>query len=124
MAAFTKRRGDTWVFDLPLTQPGGATPFDLSGSTVRVTFKANANLADDADGVFQYHWTDGGTSSGITVADPADGDVVVKVPSSDTEDFRVVTYHYDVQVTDANSETWTPDDGTVKVVADITKTVP
>lgn len=98
-------------------------PFDLSGATLYATFKQNINAADDDDGVFQFSWIDGGASDGITVADAASGEAVLTIPDSDSSTFTVARYQYDVQVTDASGETFTPDTGTLTVLADVTRTV-
>lgn len=124
MAEFTRTRGDTWKFNLPLLEFGTVDPFDLTGTTIRVTFKTNKKLADDAAGVFQYSWISGGASDGIAVPDPTAGLAVVTVPAADTADFLITTYFYDCQVTDANGEPYTPDKGKVKVTEDVTQTVP
>lgn len=123
MSSHVKRRGDTWVFDLPLRQPGGA-PFALDGATVRFTMKRRTSLADDADGVIRKYWIDGGSSDGIEVDDPATGDVVITVEASETEDLALTRYRFNVQVTDANGDTWTPDSGVIVVSDDVTLTRP
>lgn len=100
-------------------------PYDLTGATVYVTFKVNTGAADTADGVFQYHWIDGGSSDGITVADPTTGRAVLTIPSSESDDYLTTqVYSYDVQVSDATGETYTPDSGTLRVTVDVTRTVP
>lgn len=124
MAEFTRVRGDTWRFNLPLLAYGTSNPFDLTGATVRVTFKPNMALADDADGVFRYSWVSGGASNGITVANPLAGVAVLTVPPADSTLFLLTKYFYDAQITDANGDVWTPDSGTVKVTGDVTRTVP
>lgn len=124
MAEFTRTRGDTWKFNLPLLQYGTVNPFNLTGTTIRVTFKTNKKLADNAAGVFQYSWISGGASSGIAVTAPASGVAVLTVPASDTDSFLINKYFYDVQVTDANGDVWTPDSGSVKVTEDVTQLVP
>lgn len=98
--------------------------FNLTGATIRVTFKANKQLADADPGVLQYFWISGGLNSGITVADPLTGKAVLMLPSTDTANLQLVKYSYDVQITDAAGETYTPDTGTVSVIDDVTRTTP
>jgi hypothetical protein len=104
-----------------------AAPFDLTGGTVYVTFKRAdqaANLADDAEGVYQYHWIDGGTSDGIAVADPTTGRMTVTVEDTESATYQTVKYAYDVQVTDGAGRTFTPDTGALTVTPDITRATP
>lgn len=98
--------------------------FNLTGATIRVTFKANKALTDTDTGVFQYFWISGGASSGITVATPANGKAVLVVPASDTAQLQATKYFYDVQITDATGKTYTPDEGSVTVKEDVTRTTP
>ncbi len=99
--------------------------FDLTGATVRATFKNNTALADDAGvpGVFKYAWV-AGVATGITVATPANGKAVLKVPKADTAQFQVAKYSYDVQLSDSTGQTETPDEGSVTVKIDVTVTAP
>lgn len=99
-------------------------PFNLTGGKIYATFKTNVSQADAATGAFQYFWISGGSSSGITVTTPANGRAVLTVADSDTATYEVTKYVYDVQVTDALGQTYTPDDGSVTVLADVTRITP
>ena len=96
--------------------------FDLTGASLYVTFKQNTGMADDADGVFQYHWISGGTSDGIAVATPNNGRAVLTITDTESADYLTNgnPYFYDVQVTDSAGQTTTVDSGKLTVTADVT----
>lgn len=87
--------GDTWDFPLTITQideDGVSGPYTgLSASTITCTIRHR----DTGAQLWQ------GTKAGgqVTVTDDPNGEILVRVPSADTDEFEERLYNADVQVT-------------------------
>ena len=114
-----RRRGDTKTFSIRLKDSSG-NPLDVSGYTALLTL--NTDKAPDIDAspvvgtqVFQ--------AVGVQASSPGT-DGVLSFPMAQfaaSPYVDVGSYFYDVQVTDAAGEIFTPLIGKFKVVQDITK---
>lgn len=108
--ALTVRRGDSYPLPFTLTDPAGA-PLDLTDCTVVFTVSAEAAPEDDTAQVCQV--------AGVLGDDPTTGAVSFTPTTADTA--TVGEFHYDIQVTDADSHVRTPITSTLTILQDITK---
>jgi hypothetical protein len=118
----TMKRGDTPLWNIQAYQSDGTTPFDLTGYTLRMTFKRSI-ADDDADAVFELSTVEGT----ITLTDAANGQATAQPERSDTSGLTVdTTLYWDLQAArDATTDvTYTLLSGTLFVSRDITRTAP
>ena len=108
--ALTVRRGDSYPLPFTLTDPAGA-PLDLTDCTVVLTVSAEAAPEDDTAQVCQV--------AGVLADDPTTGAVTFTPTTADTS--TPGDYHYDIQVTDADSHVRTPITSTLTILQDISK---
>ena len=108
--ALTVRRGDSYPLPFTLTDPAGA-PLDLTGCAVVLTVSAEAAPEDDTAQVCQV--------AGVLGDDPTTGAVSFTPTTADTA--TVGEFHYDIQVTDADSHVRTPITSTLTILQDISK---
>lgn len=112
-------RGDTFTFTVTVTQAGA--PFNLTGSSLRMTAKYQPT---DPDGSAVFSCTSPG--GGITLTAPTQGIATVTVAPGKTSSLAGNRYDlfYDVQVTDASSNVYTVVQGILTVFPDISITTP
>jgi len=109
-------RGDTIVIDAIITQD--SSPVNLTGYSIYATFKVNITDEDNAATTIQKS-----IGSGITVVNAATGQIrITLVPSDTSSNTTEITYKVDIQLKSATNVVSTPDDGTLTVSLDVTKT--
>ena len=109
--ALTVRRGDSYPLPFTLTDPATGAALDLTECTVVLTVSAEAAPEDDTAQVCQV--------SGVLGDDPTTGAVSFTPTTADTA--TVGEFHYDIQVTDADSHVRTPITSTLTILQDISK---
>jgi hypothetical protein len=116
------KRGDTPLWNIQAYEVDGTTPFDLTGYTLRMTFKRSL-ADDDADAVFELSTVEGT----ITITDAANGQATAQPERGDTSGLTVdTTLQWDLQAArDATTDvTYTLVSGTLLVSRDVTRTAP
>jgi hypothetical protein len=109
-------RGDTYLNTLPIAEPDGSA-YDLTGASVWLTVKPKGSRTDDDDDAL-IQLTVG---DGITVADPASGEIAVKLTDEQTGELAAdTTYRYDLQIR-KGGDTFTPIGGPLVVLRDTTR---
>ena len=83
---------------------------DLTGASIQIQFRYRSKTGAIVKDV--------SVASGITVATPASG--ILVLDAFTPVDWEVDTYYYDVQITFADATIQTPVWGTVKVLQDVT----
>lgn len=108
----TMVRGDTYSFNIAITQDGD--PFNLTGYTLTMTAKWNVR---DTGNVFQLT----SPASGIIITDAVNGLATVTVSPSNTSSLppHVVDLRYDIQAS-SGSTIYTPIRGILRVLPDVT----
>lgn len=108
----TMVRGDTYSFNIAITQDGD--PFNLTGYTLTMTTKWNVR---DTGNVFQLT----SPASGIVITDAVNGLATVTVSPSHTSSLppHVVDLRYDIQAS-SGSTIYTPIRGILRVLPDVT----
>ena len=116
--AISMTRGDTFTFNLAVTQSGAA--YNLTGASIRMTAKWNYT---DADNAAVFSRTIG---SGITVTNAAGGLATVSIAPSNTSSLPATTtnLYYDIQVTDSGANIYTVAYGVLTVNPDVSITTP
>lgn len=112
------RRGDTYAFNLTVTQAGSA--FNLTGASVRMTAKW-AYTDPDSDAVFVRT-----VGSGIGFLSASGGLATVTIAPANTSSLpgNSVNLVYDIQVTDVSDNIYTIVDGILTVLPDVSITTP
>jgi len=96
-ADLSQRIGDTQKYSLTFTEDG--SPLDITGATIYLTVKKD--LSDtDLEALFQKVVT--------AHTDPAQGETEIVVNPADTSSLECGSYFYDIQVTTAGGEIYTP----------------
>ena len=110
-------RGDDWMLKLVLTSENAV--LDITGYSYTFTLKDNI---DDADpGAVQVPAT---PSVSTSQTEASQGILYINVPKNLTDSLTAQTYNYDVQQKDTSGDVQTLLIGKVKVVKDVTRTVP
>ena len=110
-------RGDDWMLKLVLTSENAV--LNITGYSYTFTLKDNI---DDADpGAVQVSAT---PSVSTSPTEASQGILYINVPKNLTDSLTAQTYNYDVQQKDTSGDVKTLLIGKVKVVKDVTRTVP
>lgn len=104
-------RGDSYPIAFTLKDAATSAAIDLTGCSVLLTVDTLANPPDDTTNVFQL--------TGVIDAVPTTGKVYFTPTSTDTA--TVGSYHYDVQLTDADGNIRTVVKSTLTISMDVTK---
>ena len=99
MADLSVPQGAKREFTIPVTQGRGGADYDLTDATVQFTAKNRTSDAD-VDAVLTK-----AIGTGLTVADPTNGEVLLTFDPADTEDLAAHSaLVYDVWVTEADDD--------------------
>lgn len=119
MADISVPRGTKRTFDLPVDQGRGGEDYDLTGVSLRGTFKVRTTDAD-ADAVLVKT-----IGAGITVTDAGTGAATFTLEPEDTEDLAEHSaLVYEIQVTDTAGDPFLIQRGRLFVTPRSTTTVP
>lgn len=121
---FQYRQGDSFSHSVNLNTADNVA-YDLSNSTVWYIVKEDEEDADAASKLWLY-WEDGGSSEGITVADPTLGEAQVSrtVGQMNTADLQPGIHFWYLRVQSATGSVYTPDSGILDVLPGIVTLTP
>ena len=111
-------RGDTAAWDVAVTDQAGAV-VNLTGATSYFTIRDEAALAQtaDADAALQVS-----SAAGITYTTAASGLMRITLSKTQTRTLAVRSYVWDLQITDASANVFTPAKGLLLVMNEQTRT--
>jgi len=115
-------RGDSRTFELTVTDENGVV--DLDGAEIRFTVK-RSYVDPDSEAIIQKATAnvDGGGDEQILITDAPNGEAEIYLVPADTIGLEIPSYdlYQDVQVTMPSGKVYTVQQGTFRLIADITQ---
>jgi hypothetical protein len=119
LAVFNKNvyRGDSWVRKFTFLDSND-DPVDITGLKITITLKSSLDLTDD-DAELQIT-----TTCGDFELDDAENGIIYWTASPEfTDEIVPGNYYYDLQTVSLTNDVLTRESGTVRVLADVTRSI-